>query len=50
MINEHVMHHLGLEVNGLVVCKTRMANNTIVHCVGMINGLEVKSLGTEVVV
>ena len=44
------MHCLGLEVDGPAPCKTRMANNTNVHCVGVINALKVKTLGTKVMV
>ena len=34
----------------LAPCKTKMANNTNVSCVGVINALKVKTLGTKVVV
>ena len=47
---EQVMHILDLEVDGRAPCKTRMANNTNVHCVGVINALKVKTLGTKVMV
>ena len=49
-MSEQVMHCLGLEMDGPAPCKTKMANNTIVHCVGVINALEMKNLGIEVVV
>ena len=42
------MHRSGLEVDGLAPCKTNMANNTNVHCVGVIKDLKVKTLGIEV--
>ena len=48
MISEQVVHHLGLGVDKPAPCKTKMANNTNVHCVGVIKALKVKTLGTEV--
>ena len=44
------MYCLGLEADGQASCKTNMASNTNVHCVGDINALKVKTLGTEIVV
>ena len=44
---KHVMHFLDLRVDGLVPCKTRMANNSNVHFVGVINTLKVKFLSNE---
>ena len=44
------MYCMGLEVDGLAPCKTKLANNTNVRCVGIIKALNVKTLGTEVVV
>ena len=44
------MHCLGLEVDGSAPCKTKMANNTNVRCVGVIKALKVKTLGTKVIV
>ena len=44
------MHRLGLEVDTPYPYKTKMANNTNVHCVGVIKALKVKTLGTEVTV
>ena len=37
-------------MDGLDPCKTRMANNTNVHCVGVLKALKVKTLCIEVVV
>ena len=49
-MSEPIMHRLGLEVDGLAPCKTKLADNTNVHCVGVIKALKVKALGTEVVI
>ena len=49
-MSEPIMHRLGLEVDGPAPCKTKLANNTNVHYVGVIKALKVKTLGTEVVV
>ena len=38
------MHCLGLEVDGPAPCKTKLANNTNVCCVGLIKALKVKIL------
>ena len=49
-MRKQVMHCLlGQEVDGPALCKIRMANNTNVHCVGVIKDLKVKTLGIEVV-
>ena len=48
-MSKQVMHCLGLEVDGPTQCKIRMANDINVRCVGVINALQVKELGTEVV-
>ena len=34
VMSEPIMHCLGLEVDGPAPCKTKLANNTNVHCVG----------------
>ena len=44
------MHCLGLKVDAPAPCKTRMANNTNLHCLGVIKSLKVKTLGTKVMV
>ena len=49
-MSELIMHRLGLEVDGPAPCKTKLANNTNVRCVGVIKALKVKTLGTEVVI
>ena len=49
-MSEPIMHCLGLEVDGPAPCKTKLANNTNVRCVGVIKALKVKTLGTEVVI
>ena len=49
-MSEQVMRCLGLEVERSAPCKTRMANNTNAHCVGVIKALKVKNLGTKIVV
>ena len=49
-MSDQVMHCLGLAVDKQAPCKTKMANNTNVDCVGVIKALKVKTLGTEVIV
>ena len=49
-MSEQVMHYLGLEVDGPIVCKTKLANSTNVHYVRVIKALKVKILGIEVLV
>ena len=50
VMSKHILHCLGIEVDRLALCKTRMANNYNVHCAGIKNAFKVKNLGTKVVV
>ncbi|MCO5566447.1 hypothetical protein L7F22_020124 [Adiantum nelumboides] len=47
-MTEQTMHHLGLKVNAPAPCKAKMANNSKVKCLGVINGLKIKVCEIEV--
>ncbi|MCO5577814.1 hypothetical protein L7F22_031647 [Adiantum nelumboides] len=42
VMTEQTMHRLGLKVNAPAPCKAKMANNSKVKCLGVINGLKIK--------
>ncbi|MCO5551288.1 hypothetical protein L7F22_004787 [Adiantum nelumboides] len=42
VITEQTMHRLGLKVNAPAPCKAKMANNSKVKCLGVINALKIK--------
>ncbi|MCO5554207.1 hypothetical protein L7F22_007735 [Adiantum nelumboides] len=47
-MTEQTMHRLGLKVNALAPCKAKMANNSKVKCLGVINSLKIKVCEIEV--
>ena len=48
VMNEQMMHRLGLEVSRPAPCRAKMANNVKVRCVGIVNAVRVKAFDTEV--
>ncbi|MCO5599590.1 hypothetical protein L7F22_053696 [Adiantum nelumboides] len=42
VMTEQTMHHLGLKVNAPAPCKAKMANNSKVKCLCVINALKIK--------
>ncbi|MCO5561160.1 hypothetical protein L7F22_014781 [Adiantum nelumboides] len=48
VMTEQTMHRLGLKVNAHAPCKPKMANNSKVKCLGVINGLKIKICEIEV--
>ena len=48
VLNEKVMHRLGLKVDGPSAFKAKMANNATVRCLGVINNVRIKVCGVEV--
>ncbi|MCO5599661.1 hypothetical protein L7F22_053766 [Adiantum nelumboides] len=47
-MTEQTMHRLGLKVNAPAPCKAKMANNSKVKCLGVINALKIKVCEIEV--
>ena len=50
VMNEKMMHHLGLEVHGKSEFKAKMANNVSIKCVGGCKGIKVTIFGIKVAV
>ncbi|MCO5607243.1 hypothetical protein L7F22_061436 [Adiantum nelumboides] len=48
VITEQTMHRLGVKVNAPAPCKAKMANNSKVKCLGVINALKIKVCEIEV--
>ncbi|MCO5612756.1 hypothetical protein L7F22_067026 [Adiantum nelumboides] len=48
VMTEQTMHRLGLKVNAPAPCKAKMANNSKVKCLGVINALKIKVCEIEV--
>ena len=50
VMSEKLMHRLGLEVTILSLYRAKLANNTLVKCVGVVKGVRVIVCGVEVAV
>ncbi|MCO5559375.1 hypothetical protein L7F22_012974 [Adiantum nelumboides] len=48
VMTEQTMQHFGLKINAPAPCKAKMANNSKVKCLGVINGLKIKVCEIEV--
>ncbi|MCO5548479.1 hypothetical protein L7F22_001938 [Adiantum nelumboides] len=48
VMTEQTMHRLGLKVNAPTPCKAKMANNSKLKCLGVINALKIKVCDIEV--